>query len=733
MVFPSGGDVIFTNFKYHLGSAYIIAYLRKKGFSAKQFFSNERSNLRECVKKILNHNPKIIGFTVYESNYMQCVLISKGLKAYNSNLIIIFGGPTPTVQSEDILESVSSVDICVRMEGEETLLRILKELFEVNYNLHKVDLSKIDGITYKNKNQIISNHDSNILFSNRETKNFLDKYPSPYISGVIPIHEAFPTGIITARGCNQNCIYCNCAVLSKRNIYFHSIGRVIEELVYLSEYKKYLGPVPILDDAFTIIPSRAKTICEKIIENNIKIPLLCVTRCDKINEELLDLMKEAGFNSIGFSLESAIPRILRTIGKVCPPNSRKDLNYNKETEFIKKFETMTSYAKKIGITRVFASIMVGLPGETFQDAQKTIELISRSEIDFYTHNRLHIFKGTPLYQNHQKFGYKINPIGKNNKVHLENSFPFNVNKLEIASNCTKIQNSKIIDYNTLKILALSMNRTDCQSFFQNVIINSNKLTPDLVQWLQENLAINGVIIQIYSNLKKFLKYLKNNTSILYSNYSPTTFYECYYWDDYHVLKPGRMLSYNQDTGLIIPLKNTSVAMKEFKIGNSNVPYFLCQDSEMDDIKALYNFLIEISKANDPLNYILDSNPLPQFENLCRWTNSQANCQKLETAIIEKDGSIRICWHSDAIGKVGKSFLDIKYRLEELKEKEMMRRNCVQCKIKDTCSKCLFPSPLSSELFCNYRMKCDTSEPSKILNASNLIKDLTFKPINLLDF
>ena len=55
------------------------------------------------------------------------------------------------------------------------------------------------------------------------------------------------------------------------------------------------------------------------------------------------------------------------------------MNLEKEKMFIDKLKRMTSYAKKIGIGKVFVSIMVGLPGESIQDAQKTIDLVDKLE------------------------------------------------------------------------------------------------------------------------------------------------------------------------------------------------------------------------------------------------------------------------------------------------------------------------------------------------------------------
>jgi radical SAM superfamily enzyme YgiQ (UPF0313 family) len=735
MVFPSGGDVIYTHFNFHLGSAYIIAYVREHGFNAEQFISNETFNVKECVKRIVEFSPKIVGFTVYEKNYMQCVLISNGLKSYNPNLITIFGGPTPTVQSREIMETNSSVDICVKQEGEETVLKLLSAFSKVNYNQNQVDLYNIKSITFRKANRVVTTPESNILFSNRSVKNFLDKYPSPYLSNIIPISSAYPVGIITARGCNQNCIYCNCAVLSKRNLYLHSIERVIEELKLINEHKEFLGPIPVYDDGFTIIPERAKRICEAIIENDINLPLLCATRCDKITKELLDLMKQAGFEAVGFSLESAVPKVLRAIGKVTPPgNLNSDLD--KEIDFINRFKEMTSYAKKIGIKSVFVSIMIGLPGESIQDAQKTIKFINKLKIDDYSHNILHIFKGTPIYQNSKKYGYEIKPIGHRNNIILKNNYPFDVNKVKFGKKCSKIVSSKVADYETLKTLSFNLKRINQKSFFDKVIINSDVIKPSLVKWLQENLAINGAIIHIHSNKGRLLKLQQANIKTLYDNFSPTMDYQSYYWKNFgdtSILHSAGMIYDDEQIGFPIKLESTYSGLKEYYKGNNDMRYTICQDQETSDTKALYDLLIKISKSKNSFKYLLNRKPLPHFQCLCRWTGNQANCLKMETAIIGLDNSIRICWHSDPIGEIGISFPDIKQNLENSKKKIVDSRKCNRCIQNKNCLKCLFPFPLSSEEYCSYKNTLNAIEPARMLNVFYRITDFFVDPISYLDY
>lgn len=726
MIFPSGGVLATSNFEYHLGSAYIIAYLRQNSINAEQFISSETFNVKECVKQIASYNPKIVGFTVYNSNYMQCALISKGLKAFNSNIIVIFGGPTPSVQSIEILESNLTVDICVRWEGEETVLELLSELSENNFNLDSANLINITGIAYRKDNQVIINADRNALFSNRFIKNYLDKYPSPYISKVIPISEASSTGIITARGCNQNCVYCNCAVFSKRNIFFHSVKRVIEELTYLNESKIPLERVPIHDDSFTIIPTRIKRICEKIIDNNIQIPLTCVTRCDKVTEDLLDLMKQAGFVSLGFSLESAVPRVLRTIGKVNPPEDLDSGNFEKENEFIERLKNMTSYAKKIGMSPVYVSIMVGLPNESLQDAKRTLSLVRQLDIDFYQHNRFRIYKGTPISKNHQKYGFKIEHIGKKNRVFTQTIHPIDIDKIKMAPKSAMENERKNIDYKNLKILSLYPKRKEFKPYFDNVIIYNDIINISLVKWLQENLTINGTIIHIYSNKDKYVKHHENNTKILYNEFSPTMYYERYYRRNSKsssILIPGRSLFSGKKMGLPLKITNTNLGFLEYKKGNNNIKNLICIDNTATDTRAIYNLLVDISKSENPYKKLINSKPLPYFQNLCRWTSKKANCQTLDTIIIRRDDSIHICWHSDQIGKVGASFSDIMLNLQRLQKEITERRNCDDCIKNSSCIKCFFPYPLSPEEYCDCTKKHDTNNSAIILNSFNIFKNL----------
>lgn len=731
---PPGGDIYDKSFRYTLGSAYIIAYLRNNGYKANQFLSQKALNVGECIREILRFKPNIVGFTVLNSNYMQSILLSRGLKRINPKIITIFGGPTPTVQSEVILESESSVDICVRGEGEEVALKLLNGLESNDFNLEKTDLENIWGITFRRKSIVITNPDSDILSSNKSIKYYIDKYPSPYLSKVVSVDQAFPLGIITARGCNQNCVYCNCAIMSKRNLYFHSTNRVIEELAYISKNRTSKIPIPINDDGFTIIPPRAKEICEKIIEASLGLPLACITRADKINKELLDLMKQAGFKSIGFSLESAIPKVLRLIGKVNPPD-KNDINYEREKFYIKNLQDMTAYAKKIGMHPVFASIMVGLPGETYQDAMETMKLVKKLDIDYYAHNMLHIYQGTPIYQNHSKYNYIIKNIGKRNPIFIKNSYPFDVFSVKLGKNSAERQNFKNSDYRALKILSGNSDTENCRKFFNNIIIISNRIKENLTKWLQDNLALNGSIVQIFSNKTKFKEWDDKNMEIFHDTLAPTKDFKKYYWEKKNgimLLKSEQMSNYREDVGMTIKFIDSISVLKQYNTSNNNVENVISIENSLKDTSSLLEFLEKISEINDPFNYFLEKKPLPQFMNICRWTNTPANCQTLDTAIINKD-NIKICWFSDPIAKVGESFSIIKENIKKIHINTIHKRQCKTCKRFSDCNKCYFTYPISEVAYCNFQRKKNMSMTTNLINSLNMLKDLVYEPTSIIEY
>jgi len=100
--------------------------------------------------------------------------------------------------------------------------------------------------------------------------------------------------------------------MSRHRIRYHSIDRGIAELKTIQTALEAKPPdiplhrvVTIHDDAFTLNVPRAKEICRRIISEGINLQLSCLCRADNLDEELIELLQQAGFLEITFGLESA--------------------------------------------------------------------------------------------------------------------------------------------------------------------------------------------------------------------------------------------------------------------------------------------------------------------------------------------------------------------------------------------------------------------------------------------
>jgi radical SAM superfamily enzyme YgiQ (UPF0313 family) len=141
-----------------------------------------------------------------------------------------------------------------------------------------------------------------------------------------------------------------------------------------------------VDDAFNLDLPRAKAIARLILRRGLKVHLSFPNgfRAEKVDAELLDLLKLAGCFRINYAVESASPRIQKMIGK------------GADLEKIRKAMEMSA-ARGIFTGSNF---ILGFPGETNEEMKKTV--------DFALHCRAHIasffylcpFPGTSLAKKH---------------------------------------------------------------------------------------------------------------------------------------------------------------------------------------------------------------------------------------------------------------------------------------------------------------------------------------------
>lgn len=724
---PAQGNV--GAFKNHLGVAYLRTALAQKGIATVQYQNEHPGTIMAVASDILRYKPHIVGFTVYDSNFTLALALSREIKRQRPSVRVIFGGPTATFGAEQILQRHDVVDVCFLSEAEETG----KQIFPTLLNNESLDNAQM-GVAFRQDGKIICTGLAPLVCADRpDVQSALDATPSPYLSGTLSDGRL---GVLTGRGCTHHCQYCCFAALGRKKLRLHSIDRVITELHYIAEHQRRTEErymVAIHDDAFTLLPARAKALCQAIADRNLGLKLSCITRADAVDYELLRLMRDAGFVSLAFGLESAVPSVLRATGKVRPPDwPNPDLE--PERRFLERIKASVIAAKKHGF-KVGVSIILGLPTETAEDGTSTLRFVKELPIDLYMHNLLVAYPGTPLWENCDRYniGRSFNSLG----LPVTYKYAYDVTTLRPRPKCSLEDETQHIRLLVADALCACSARSAVDSEIRLVILYAPKLHDQTAAWLAQILGIGGLVVQVYPALKR-----SEETGRLYSD--RMVLYEKLIPARHHVqLLPGHSNGKHQRWRIACWSIDLFVKHKpqlQFLAGQNGAGPLIdwiegtrasCEWCEvcdyLDQPAELISFLEESGK--DKIAQRLRRLPVPpRLKYPGRWFKGPAPCHSLTRIEIDSQGTIRSCHQGDPIGKVGDSRKKLVKRLKELAYAAEQRRGCGECS-NTYCPRCPFPT-ISDGAYCN--IMTEQSRALRLLNWIHVSSQLPLLLRNQLD-
>ncbi|MFW9972774.1 MAG: B12-binding domain-containing radical SAM protein [Candidatus Odinarchaeota archaeon] len=326
--------------------------------------------LKEIIKEINDFEPEVVGisccFTIGINFGLKIAEESKRL-GYKT----ILGGWHPSFAYSDILK-YSFVDVIVRGEGELTFRELIK-----NRNLEE-----IKGISYKSNGAIKDNVDRPLIKD-------LNKLPLPArklrnTKSYFQIFQMPLDAIETSRGCPHKCTFCNIHLFNRGLYRTKNTDRVIQELTIISNQNRNQN-VLIVDDNFTANIKRVEKICDRIINDGIKLDLICQSRIDVIknNPNVIKKMSKAGFWLFFLGIESFKQKSLDNIQKriqfkdiveairILQKNNILIIGSllvgSSLDEEEKDIDLMIKIVKKLGIDFPIYSIMTPLPGTKFRE------------------------------------------------------------------------------------------------------------------------------------------------------------------------------------------------------------------------------------------------------------------------------------------------------------------------------------------------------------------------------
>ena len=359
-----------------LGLGYISSYLKQRGIDTTIVDGlNRNLSTAEIVERC--RDADLVGINCLSDYYPNVMELTGRLREAGKKVVI--GGPHATVLARETLEETGA-DYVVVGEGEQTMYELCTWL-EKGGAAGKEN--PVAGLVARGKDG----------FSRRPFIKDLDTLPFPDWKEMDPrtykkaphggFVKRFPVAPITStRGCPFECTFCASPELWGRRIRYRSPENVVDEIEYL--VKEFgVREIHFEDDNLTLKRSHVEAICELILERRLDISWATPNgiRVDTITPALLRLMKKSGCYFIAFGIESGNENILR--------------NIKKETD-LKTISYAVREANKAGVmTQGF--FIFGLPGETEETIQKTIDYAKSIPLDKAQFLLLDVLSGSKIW------------------------------------------------------------------------------------------------------------------------------------------------------------------------------------------------------------------------------------------------------------------------------------------------------------------------------------------------
>lgn len=354
-----------------LGILYISAYLKSKGYSVDVFDTTFKLK-SEFQTYIQHQRPAIVGFYVNLMTKLNVLDQIAYCKLQGCKVIV--GGPDVPEHAEDYVKF--GADVAVIGEGETTMEALLPAL------AGQAELEQVSGIVYRRDDGSISRTAPRALIPDLDTLPLPDRDAidmSAYINTWKIHHGLGSVSLICARGCPFTCTWCSRSVYGETHRR-RSAKHVVDEIELIRE-KYQPDMLWFADDVFTINHKWFEEFYVEMRKRHIRIPFECISRADRLNEDILRKMSELGATRIWFGSESGSQRILDAMQRRVST---------------KEIRSITKIAQQHGI-QAGLFVMLGYPGETLDDILATCEHLKATQADTFLTTVAYPIKGTEFY------------------------------------------------------------------------------------------------------------------------------------------------------------------------------------------------------------------------------------------------------------------------------------------------------------------------------------------------
>jgi anaerobic magnesium-protoporphyrin IX monomethyl ester cyclase len=356
-----------------LGILYLSSYLKKADFAV-GVYDTTFSDMAQFMAYITANKPPIVGLYVNmmtKKNALKMITFCK-----QNGCKVVLGGPEPPYYAEQYLRH--GADVIVKGEGETALAELIPHLAKHGTQ----DLHLIKGIAFIGDNDQLIETEARMMMADLSANPWADREAIDlrhYMHIWQTHHGKSSVSVIHARGCPYTCTWCSHSVYGNTHRR-RTPDECADELLWI---KETYNPDVIwyADDVFGINHKWLFAYAEALKKRNVRIPFECISRADRLNEEVIGVLKEMGCYRLWNGSESG---------------SQKILDAMKRKVDVADVQHKTHLLQNAGIeTGMF--IMLGYKGETMQDLVDTVQHLKISNPDIFLTTVAYPIKGTAFY------------------------------------------------------------------------------------------------------------------------------------------------------------------------------------------------------------------------------------------------------------------------------------------------------------------------------------------------
>jgi anaerobic magnesium-protoporphyrin IX monomethyl ester cyclase len=351
-----------------LGTLYAASLLRSAGISVALFDTMLNDPEREFQAALEEHRPRIVA--VYEDNFnfltKMCLTRMREV-AFHILETSQRGGATVLVNGSDAsdhaLDYLRNGFRCVLLgEAEWTLLEVVQTLL-ANEN---AALDHIKGLAFLDERREVVRTGVRPLMRDLDALPFpardlveLDRYQESWKSA----HGYFSLNLVASRGCPYRCNWCAKPIYGD-SFSIRSAASVAEEMRRL-KHDSHAEHIWFADDIFGLQSKWVRDLAEEVERLDAALPFKMQSRVDLMTRNTVRFLRRAGCAEVWMGVESGSQKILDAMDK----GTR-----------VEQFAIARENLKSENI-RACYFLQFGYPGETWEDIQKTVEMVRATRPD----------------------------------------------------------------------------------------------------------------------------------------------------------------------------------------------------------------------------------------------------------------------------------------------------------------------------------------------------------------